>query len=74
MRLGNWYYGDNNLILGTRCLLHRNGETLQCYIQDIIKDTNQCVVYIINHAEKQVVNYSDLTPENDAKPWPIPYR
>lgn len=74
LRLGDWYYGDNNLILGTCCLLTTNTGTLQCYIQEILRDQNQCVVYITNLAEKRTVNYSDLSPEANAKPWPLPYR
>ncbi|XP_044756221.1 uncharacterized protein LOC123314884 isoform X2 [Coccinella septempunctata] len=74
MRLGDWYYGDDKLILGTRCLFNDKDETYDCYIQDIIKNENKCVVYITKLAQKKVVNYSDLSPENDAKPWPLPYR
>ncbi|KAL3277618.1 hypothetical protein HHI36_012959 [Cryptolaemus montrouzieri] len=76
MRLGEWYYGDDKLILGTRCILNDevNKEAYDCYIQDIIKNENRCVVYITKLAQKRIVNYSDLSPENDAKPWPLPYR
>ncbi|KAI4458993.1 otu domain containing protein [Holotrichia oblita] len=74
LRLGDWYYGDNNLILGTCCELTTESGKFQCYIQDILKDQNKCVVYITSLAEKRTVNYADLSPESDAKPWPLPYR
>lgn len=74
LRLGEWYYGDDNLILGTRCILNCDSETYECYIQEIIKDKNKCVVYVTKLGEKRTVNYTDLSPENDAKPWPLPYR
>ncbi|GJQ74236.1 hypothetical protein Trydic_g19142 [Trypoxylus dichotomus] len=74
LRLGDWYYGDNNLILGTCCILSTDIGNYQCYIQEILKGQNKCVVYITNLAEKRTVNYSDLAPEADAKPWPLPYR
>lgn len=76
MRLGEWYYGDDKLILGTRCILNdkTTNETHDCYIQEIIKNENRCVVYLTKFAKKRTVNYSDLSPENDAKPWPLPYR
>lgn len=74
MRLGDWYYGDNNLILGTSCVFQENGETLQCYIQEILKNENECIVYVTSKAEKRRVKYSDLSKECDAKPWPLPYR
>ncbi|XP_023014868.1 uncharacterized protein [Leptinotarsa decemlineata] len=76
MRLGDWYYGDNKLILGTKCIFNddHNNEKLECYIQDITKDQNKCVIYITKMAEKRTVNYSDLSPEDGAKPWPLPYR
>lgn len=72
--MGDWYYGDNNLILGTCCELTTESGKFQCYIQDILKDKNKCVVYITSLAEKRTVNYTDLSPESDAKPWPLPYR
>ncbi|KAJ8975252.1 hypothetical protein NQ317_012468 [Molorchus minor] len=76
MRLGEWYYGDDKLILGTRCILNipEKNEIHDCYIQEIIKEKNKCVVYLTQLAERRLVNYSDLSPENDAKPWPLPYR
>lgn len=74
MRLGDWYYGDNNLILGTSCILKSRDSVLQCYIQEILKEEDKCVVYITSLAEKRIVNYGDLSPEDDAKPWPLPYR
>ncbi|KYB29260.1 putative bifunctional UDP-N-acetylglucosamine transferase and deubiquitinase ALG13 isoform X2 [Tribolium castaneum] len=74
LRLGDWYYGDDNLILGTRCILNQDDQTYECYIQEIIKNENKCVVYVTKLAEKRTVNYTDLSPENDAKPWPLPYR
>lgn len=74
LRLGEWYKGDNNLILGTRCLLEESGSKLECYIQDILKETGECVVYITKLAEKRTVRYCELAPESDAKPWPLPYR
>ncbi|KAJ8945841.1 hypothetical protein NQ318_009582 [Aromia moschata] len=76
MRLGDWYYGDNKLILGTRCILNvpEKNEMHDCYIQEIIKDQNKCIVYLTQLAERRTVNYTDLSPENDAKPWPLPYR
>lgn len=73
MRLGDWYYGDANLIQGTGCVLHDNDEQLKCYIQEILKN-EKCVVYITSRAEKRTVNIKDLRPEEDAKPWPLPYR
>ncbi|CAH0552570.1 unnamed protein product [Brassicogethes aeneus] len=75
-RLGDWYYGDDKLILGTRCILNDTiqNEQYECYIQEIIKDQNKCVVYLIKLAEKRTVDYTNLSPENDAKPWPLPYR
>ncbi|XP_060525117.1 putative bifunctional UDP-N-acetylglucosamine transferase and deubiquitinase ALG13 isoform X2 [Cylas formicarius] len=76
LRLGDWYYGDDKLKLGTRCILQDDmlDESFDCYIQEITKDKNKCVVYLTKLAEKRLVNYSDLSPENDAKPWPLPYR
>ncbi|CAG9832938.1 unnamed protein product [Diabrotica balteata] len=76
LRLGEWYYGDDKLILGTKCIFNdMNGdEKYECYIQEMIKDQNQCVVYITKLAQKRTVNYTDLSPEDDAKPWPLPYR
>ncbi|XP_044257856.1 putative bifunctional UDP-N-acetylglucosamine transferase and deubiquitinase ALG13 [Tribolium madens] len=74
LRLGDWYYGDDNLILGTRCILNQDNQTYECYIQEIIKNENKCVVYVTKLAKKRTVNYTDLSPENDAKPWPLPYR
>jgi len=76
LRLGDWYYGDDKLKLGTRCVLNdkMNGEEYDCYIQELLKDKNKCVVYLTKFAEKRIVNYSDLAPESDAKPWPLPYR
>ncbi|KAF2904833.1 hypothetical protein ILUMI_01339 [Ignelater luminosus] len=75
MRLGNWYYGDNNLILGTRCLLTVGDEELECYIQTMFEDdSSKCEVYITKLAERLTVNYTELKPEMNAKPWPLPYR
>lgn len=74
MRIGEWYYGDNNLILGTSCNLQTPDGILNCYIQEILKECNKCVVYITSLAERRTVLYSDLSPEDDAKPWPVPYR
>ncbi|XP_019880683.2 OTU domain-containing protein 4 [Aethina tumida] len=76
LRLGDWYYGDDKLILGTRCVFkdRHTSENYECYIQEIIKEKNMCVVYVIKLAEKRTVRYSDLSPEDDAKPWPLPYR
>ncbi|XP_030751625.1 uncharacterized protein LOC115879113 isoform X2 [Sitophilus oryzae] len=76
LRLGDWYYGDDKLKMGTRCLLtdRQTGDLHECYIQDLLKNQNQCVVYLTKIAEKRIVNYSDLSPESDAKPWPLPYR
>lgn len=74
MRIGDWYYGDDKFILGTSCILETEEGKLTCYIQEIIKEENKCVVYIISLAERRTVNYSDLLPEDDAKPWPLPYR
>ncbi|KAF5278669.1 hypothetical protein FQA39_LY00711 [Lamprigera yunnana] len=73
MRLGDWYYGDEKLILGTRCLVEVNGVSSPCYIQEILKE-NKCIVYVTSLAERWTVDYSDLRPENNAKPWPLPYR
>ncbi|KAF5307316.1 hypothetical protein FQR65_LT07032 [Abscondita terminalis] len=73
MRLGDWYYGDDKLILGTRCNVDVDGIPSPCYIQEILKD-DRCVVYVTNLAERLTVNYSDLKPEDNAKPWPLPYR
>ncbi|KAK4881481.1 hypothetical protein RN001_004800 [Aquatica leii] len=73
MRLGDWYYGDDKLILGTRCNINVDGVPSPCYIQEILKD-NRCVVYVTSLAERWTVNYSDLKPEDNAKPWPMPYR
>lgn len=74
LRLGDWYYGDDKLKLGTRCILTDPEETFECYIQELHKDQDKCVVYLTKSAEKRVVKYSDLAPESDAKPWPLPYR
>ncbi|KAG5891944.1 hypothetical protein JTB14_002220 [Gonioctena quinquepunctata] len=75
LRLGDWYYGDNKLILGTKCIFNDvNNEKLECYIQDITKNQNKCVIYLTKLAEKRTVHYSDLSPEDGAKPWPLPYR
>lgn len=74
MRLGEWYYGDNNLILGTSCILNIDNTKYQCYIQEILKETNECIVFVTKLGQKRRVNYKDLSPENDAKPWPLPYR
>ncbi|KAB0801768.1 hypothetical protein PPYR_03954 [Photinus pyralis] len=72
MRLGDWYYGDDKLILGTRCIVDINGVSEPCYIQEI--KNNQCIVYITTLAQRKTVNYSDLKPEDNAKPWPLPFR
>lgn len=74
MRLGDWYYGDENLILGTKCIFNQNDDTFDCYIQRMVENENKCEVYIVKLAQRRVVNYTDLSPENDAKPWPLPYR
>nr|CAH7768644.1 unnamed protein product [Callosobruchus chinensis] len=75
LRLSQWYYGDDKLILGTRCNYNDIlGLQHDCYIQELIKDENRCVIYLTKLAQKRTVNYSDLSPENDAKPWPLPYR
>ncbi|KAJ8955781.1 hypothetical protein NQ314_006848 [Rhamnusium bicolor] len=57
MRLGDWYYGDDKLILGTRCILNdtQRDETYDCYIQEIIKDQNKCVVYLTKLAERRTI-------------------
>ncbi|XP_056644416.1 protein ovarian tumor locus-like isoform X3 [Diorhabda sublineata] len=75
-RLGEWYHGDNKLILGTKCIYHdiRLNEKFDCYIQEMIKNENMCVIYLTKLAEKRTVKYTDLSPEDDAKPWPLPYR
>nr|CAI5857992.1 unnamed protein product [Callosobruchus analis] len=75
LRLSEWYYGDDKLILGTRCIYNDpSGGKHDCYIQELIKDEDKCVIYLTKLAEKKTVNYSDLSPEDDAKPWPLPYR
>ncbi|XP_018327502.1 protein ovarian tumor locus-like isoform X2 [Agrilus planipennis] len=74
LRLGEWYNGDNKLILGTRCILRLNGQDLSCYIQEHIKNEDKCVVYVTSLAEFRTVLYTDLRAEDDAKPWPLPYR
>ncbi|CAH1173506.1 unnamed protein product [Phaedon cochleariae] len=76
MRLGEWYYGDDKLILGTKCIFNDidTNEKFDCYIQEILKGQNKCVVFLTKVAEKKTVDYSSLSPENDAKPWPLPYR
>lgn len=75
MRLGEWYHGDDRLILGTCCELKLdNNSTVRCYIQEFLKGKEECVVYIPNWAERKTVKYVDLAPEPDAKPWPLPYR
>lgn len=72
--MGDWYYGDDRLIHGTRCLVNNNGKDYLCYVQNILKDENKCEVYITDLATRWLVNYSDLRPEDDASPWPLPYR
>lgn len=76
MRLGDWYRGDDKLKLGTKCVLKDNntGERLDCYIQQFHQDHDKCIVYITRMAEKRLVKYTDLAPENNAQPWPLPYR
>lgn len=76
LRLGEWYYGDEKLIQGTRCIYKDpcNNEKYDCYIQEIIRDQNKCVVYLTKIASKKTVSYSDLSPEDDAKPWELPWR
>lgn len=75
MRLGEWYHGDDKLILGTCCELKmEDGTTARCYIQAFLKGNEQCVVYIPTLAERKTVKYTDLSPEANAKPWPLPYR
>ncbi|VEN52028.1 unnamed protein product [Callosobruchus maculatus] len=75
LRLSEWYYGDDKLILGTRCIYNDpSGLKHDCYIQELIKDEDRCVIYLTKLVEKKTVNYSDLSPEDDAKPWPLPYR
>lgn len=74
MRLGDWYNGDDNLTLGTRCKLKVNDTTVLCYLQKFLSEQKKCVVYITSLAEKRIVSYNDLSPEDDAKPWPLPYR
>ncbi|CAH1971209.1 unnamed protein product [Acanthoscelides obtectus] len=75
LRLSDWYYGDDKLILGTRCIYNDPfGTKHDCYIQELLKDQNKCIIYLTKEVEKKTVNYSDLSPEDDAKPWPLPYR
>ncbi|XP_066139080.1 protein ovarian tumor locus-like [Euwallacea fornicatus] len=76
LRLGDWYKGDDKLKLGTKCILSNinSRETLDCYIQQFHQDDDKCIVYITKLAEKRLVKYTDLAPENNAKPWPIPFR
>lgn len=74
MRLGEWYHGDEKLTLGTKCNCHLNGEDYECYIQEIFRESNECMVYLTKLAERRIVNYNSLSPETDAKPWPLPYR
>ncbi|KAF7284229.1 hypothetical protein GWI33_022381 [Rhynchophorus ferrugineus] len=76
LRLGDWYYGDDKLKMGTRCVLSDSisGELHDCYIQEILKQETKCVVYLTKIAERRIVDYADLSPESDAKPWPLPYR
>ncbi|KAK5649803.1 hypothetical protein RI129_000832 [Pyrocoelia pectoralis] len=73
MRLGDWYYGGDKLILGTRCNVDVNGLLEPCYIQEMLKD-NKCIVYITTLAQRRTVKYCDLKPEDNAKPWPLPFR
>ncbi|XP_050298232.1 putative bifunctional UDP-N-acetylglucosamine transferase and deubiquitinase ALG13 isoform X1 [Anthonomus grandis grandis] len=75
-RLGDWYYGDDKLKLGTRCIFTEPNtyEKFDCYIQELHKDKDKCVVYLTKCVEKRVVHYSELSPEANAKPWPLPYR
>lgn len=74
MRIGEWYYGDNNLVSGASCNLHTEDGVLKCYIQEIHKGEGKCLVFITSTAEKRLVDYDALSPEDDAKPWPLPYR
>ncbi|XP_065169785.1 protein ovarian tumor locus-like isoform X2 [Atheta coriaria] len=74
MRLGDWYYGDNNLIEGSGCILNEHGSENHCYIQEILKNENAAIVFLTKMGEKRRVRLSDLRPEVDAKPWPLPYR
>lgn len=74
MRLGEWYQGDDKLILGTCCELKTGDSVVRCYIQEFVKGNEQCVVYIPSTAERRTVRYTDLSPETNAKPWPLPYR
>lgn len=74
MRLGEWYHGDEKLILGTCCELKLENLTVKCYIQQFLKENDECVVYIPALAERKTVKYTELSPEADAKPWPLPYR
>lgn len=74
--MGEWYYGDDKLILGTRCIYSDTEaqEVYECYIQEIMKEQNQCVIYLTKLAQKRIVDYSDLSPEHNATAWPLPYR
>ncbi|KAL1491724.1 hypothetical protein ABEB36_012279 [Hypothenemus hampei] len=76
LKLNEWYKGDDNLKLGTKCVLRDpiDNVTLECYIQQFHEDKDKCIVYITKYAEKRLVKYMDLSPEDNAKPWPLPYR
>lgn len=74
-RLGEWYYGDDRLVLGTCCQLKlENDSTVRCYIQEFLKGKEKCVVYIPTCMERKIVKYADLVPQSDAVPWPLPPR
>lgn len=75
MRLGEWYQGDDKLILGTCCEFKtENNFVHRCYIQEFLKGNEECVVYVPSLAERRIVKYKELSPEANAKPWPLPYR
>lgn len=74
-RLNNWYHGDGNFKVGTRCLVKVDGSNfLHCYIQKLSLKDEPCKVYIEELAEFKNVDYKQLEPVPDAQPWSLPYR
>ncbi|CAH1130726.1 unnamed protein product [Ceutorhynchus assimilis] len=76
IRLGAWYHGDDKLILGTKCMFKdsESDKSFECYIQDLSLDEGMCLVFLTELGERRKVKYSDLAPETNAQPWPLPVR
>ncbi|GLV31830.1 ovarian tumor [Carabus blaptoides fortunei] len=73
IRIKDWYMGGNDFKVGTKCILDSDGQSLNCYIQELnYEREDMCLVYVVEAAERRVVNLRDLRPHPQAKPWPMP--